>query len=150
MSVSPLHILGSHGWSGDGPPPPPRALRGALAFLARPQRVLFVLAAVWVLNLADLHYTLLEASSRHFSEMNPLAAWLLRQAPALLVGYKALLVGLGSSVMLCFRRHRLAEFGCWLVLAACAGVGLRWEVYFDHVAETLSDPAVNGIAIVPH
>lgn len=148
MSASPLQIFGSHALPGDGSRPP--LAHRALGFLARPRRVLFVLAAVWVLNLADLHHTLLEASSRHFSEMNPLAAWLLRQTPALLVAYKALLVGVGSSIMLCFRQHRLAELGCWFVLAVCAGVGLRWELYFDHVAETLSDPTVNGFAIVAH
>jgi hypothetical protein len=104
-------------------------------------RVLVVLSFVWVLNLLDLSFTLLEANGRHFRELNPVAAYMLDH-PHALVLYKASLVTIGSVIFLAFRRVRLVEIGCWFVLAAYVYVALRWSLYFDDLHICMNDPAI--------
>ena len=105
-------------------------------------RVLVVISAVWVLNLFDLSYTLLEADGRHFRELNPVAAYLLGH-PHALVMYKASLVIIGSVILLRHRRLRLVEIASWLILAAYVYVAIRWSLYFADLHICLSDPAVS-------
>ena len=102
----------------------------AFRWLIRPRRVLLLLAAIWVLNVFDLGYTLLEATQHHFVEMNPLAAGLIHAPTPLLVAYKASLVIVGSLVLLVFARHSTTEWACWFLLAVYVYVGLRWYLYF--------------------
>lgn len=104
-------------------------------------RVLVLLSTIWVLNLFDLCYTLLEANGRHFRELNPVAAYLLDH-PHALVLYKASLVTIGSVILLSHRRVRLVEFSCWFVLAAYVYVAIRWSMYFSDLHVCLADPAV--------
>lgn len=120
-------------------------------YLVRPRRVLFILAAVWVLNLFDLHYTLLEAPQRHFRELNPVAAQLLCGPPHLLIAYKLLLVAIGSAIMLSLRNHRATELGCWLIFATYAFVGVCWQAYYAHAMDLFDAPAasVPSLAALP-
>lgn len=99
-------------------------------WLIRPRRVLLLLAAIWVLNVFDLGYTLLESTQNHFVEMNPLAAGLIGEPTAMLVVYKASLVIIGSAVLLIFSRHSTTEWACWFLLAVYMYVGLRWCLYY--------------------
>lgn len=110
-------------------------------YFARSRRVLYVLAAVWVLNVFDLQYTLIESPHQHFVEMNPVAARLLDRPPVFLVTYKTALVLVGSVILLKLRRYGAAEVGCWCVLAAYAMVALCWQQYYIHAMETFGDPA---------
>jgi hypothetical protein len=112
-------------------------------WLVRSRRILLVLAAVWIINVFDLGYTLLEALYSDFIEMNPLAAKLIGASPHVLVGYKTVLSAIGSAILLVCRRHRAAELGCWLLLGAYVCVAVRWWSYYEQRLTVFDDPAVN-------
>ena len=110
---------------------PSAAPPGSASRLRRPQRVLLLLLGVWVLSAFDLGFTLHQARKHHFVEMNPLAARLLHGSPLTLVAYKFALLGAGTLILFCVRRHAVAELACWFLLAACFYVGVRWYVYYE-------------------
>ena len=112
-------------------------------WLTRPRRILLLLGAVWVLNVFDLGYTLLEATRGSFVEMNPVAAPLLAAPTYVLVIYKAALVTASSAVLLLLRRHRVVEVGCWFLLAVYLYVAARWILYYSDLLASLDDPTVN-------
>jgi hypothetical protein len=117
-------------------------------WLSRPRRVLLVLAAVWVINVFDLGYTLLESLHGDFVERNPVAARLMGTSPAVLVSYKTALLMISSAILLIFRRHRVAELGCWFLLTTYLYVAICWVVYYEHRLTTLQDPTVNADALL--
>ncbi len=117
----------------------PRALRRPL--WGRSQRVLYVLAAIWVLNFFDLGFTITESKAKLFRELNPLAATMMDH-PHALVLYKTSLVVIGSWLLLRYRRRRLTELACWLLLATNGYVGIRWQQYYADVMVTFHDPCV--------
>lgn len=126
------------------PSPPgvcPSTLLEVRSTWGRPQRVLYVLAAIWVLNFFDLGFTITESKARLFRELNPLAATMLDH-PIALVMYKSSLVLIGSWLLLRYRGRRLTELACWLLLATNGYVGLRWQQYYADVMVTMHDPCV--------
>ncbi|RMF81927.1 MAG: hypothetical protein D6744_06580 [Planctomycetota bacterium] len=112
-------------------------------WLIRPRRVLLVLAALWVLNIFDLGFTLLEATRANFIELNPLVGEHVRTNPAFVVAYKITLVAVGSTILLVLRRQRVAELGCWFLFAIYALLLMHWSGYYAYLHDTLSDPATN-------
>jgi hypothetical protein len=108
----------------------PFVRRRGFGWLTRARRVLLALAAVWVLNIFDLGFTLVESSHGHFTELNPIAASILSRPDYFLIAFKLGLLTLGSIILLVLREHRLAELGCWLLLAAYLYVGARWYAYY--------------------
>jgi hypothetical protein len=111
-------------------------------WLTRPRRILLLLGAVWVLNVFDLGYTLLEATRGSFVEMNPVAAPLLAAPTYALVVYKAALVITSSAILLVLRRHRVVEVGCWFLLAVYVYVATRWILYYQDLLSGVDDPTV--------
>ncbi len=108
----------------------------AAALLAgRLRRIVMLLIGVWALNAADLAFTLIEANSSHFIELNPIAANLLGGPPYFLVAYKLCLLALGTTILFCFRRHAVSELGCWFLLATCTYVLVRWYAYYHYLLE---------------
>jgi hypothetical protein len=120
------------------------------AWLTRPRRILLALAAVWFLNVVDLAFTLFESTRHAFVELNPLAARLLGAPPQYIILYKLVLVALGSAILLVLRRQRIAELGAWFLAATYASVAIRWAIYYEHVLESLNDPAVNVTLLINH
>jgi hypothetical protein len=115
-------------------PPTPGARRPQFgAWLTRPRRVLFLLAAVWVLSLFDLGFTLSERDRPSFEELNPLAAPLLSAPTHVIAAFKIALLAVGTVILVAVRRNALAEGACWFLLAAKLYVALRWYVYFDYL-----------------
>ncbi len=112
-------------------------------WLTRPRRILLLLGAVWVLNVFDLGYTLLEATRGTFVEMNPVAAPMLAAPTFVLVIYKAALVTASSAILLLLRRHRVAEVGCWFLLGVYLYVAARWILYYEDLLGSLDDATVN-------
>ena len=119
------------------------SLARCFGWLTRPRRILLVLGAVWVINVFDLGYTLLESMRKDFVEVNPVAAQLVGTSPSELILYKTALVVTGSVILLVHRRHRIAELGCWFLLGAYLFVAIRWWLYYEHLLEALANPAVN-------
>ena len=111
------------------------------AGLQRAHRVLLLLVVIWGLNAFDLGFTLHQAPSLHFVEMNPLAARLLDAPPAALFTYKFSLVGAGTVILVSLRRHTVSELACWFLLAAYFYVAARWFVYYER-ALTIPEDAL--------
>jgi hypothetical protein len=124
------------------------ALKRCFRWLIRPRRVLLLLTAVWIVNIFDLGYTLLESIRRDFIEVNPLAAKLVGASPEALVVYKAALVVVSSAILLAHRRQRIAELACWFLFAIHLYVGICWARYYEDMLETLIDPAVNSDPLI--
>jgi len=101
------------------------------AWFNRPRRILLLLAAVWVVAVFDLGYTLAESGTADFVEMNPLAAKLLGGPQHFLMAYKFGLLSIGTGILLALRRHAAAEVGCWLLFGFKLYLGIRWYLYFD-------------------
>jgi hypothetical protein len=125
-----------------------RALVHSFRWLTRSRRVLLTLAAVWVINLLDLGYTLLESINSGFIELNPLAARLIGQSASALVGYKLALLLVSSTILLICRRHRVAELSCWLLMAVYLYVAICWCCYYEQRLISFDDPAVNVDPII--
>jgi hypothetical protein len=117
-----------------GPLPDPASpSRSAQIFrwFNRPRRVLLTLSLVWVISIFDLGFTLLEANSGYFVELNPVAERLLAGPVYGVAAFKFGLTGLGTIILLCLRRNSTAEWACWFLLAAKLYVAIRWFAYFD-------------------
>jgi len=110
--------------------------------------VLLALAAVWIINVLDLGYTLLESLYSGFIELNPVAAKLIGGSTIVLVGYKLALLLLSSAILLIYRRHRVAELGCWFLLVVYLYVAICWWCYYEHRLVSFDDPAVNVDPII--
>ncbi|KPK86048.1 MAG: hypothetical protein AMJ81_02160 [Phycisphaerae bacterium SM23_33] len=96
----------------------------------RARRVALLLAGAWLINGFDLAFTLLATGHRHFVELNPIAASIIHNTPAL-VAYKVFFVAFGSLILLRFRTRLLTEVGCWSVCAIYSGLaGMWWRYYF--------------------
>lgn len=112
----------------------PRSWHGFLRHCTRPRRILLLLAVLWLLNVLDLRFTMLEASGNVlFNELNPVAAHLLGNSLDALVAYKLTLVALASLILWRLRSYSPAEWGTWLATAAYAAVFMQWMLYF-HIA----------------
>lgn len=97
----------------------------------RPARVALLLAAVWLLNMFDLHFTLTAARMGPFIELNPVAARMLETGDMLaLTLYKVSLVAIGSAILWQYRRLKLSELGCWMLVCMYSGVAIRWQNYY--------------------
>lgn len=100
------------------------------------------LAGIWVLGVFDLAFTLHEALSPCFTEMNPVAAWLLTQPGYMIIAYKFTMLGVGSLILLYLRMHRVAELAAWFLLAVKLYVAGRWMLYYAALIENDIDPFV--------
>lgn len=123
--------------------PRPDEASSTFRWLIRSRRIILALAAIWVINVFDLGFTLHESQRYHFVELNPVAASMLRDAPHLLVAYKISLVTIASAILIALRRERVCELGCWLILAVYGCVGVRWMFYYEELLATIPDPAIN-------
>jgi hypothetical protein len=96
----------------------------------RPWRVAQLIAALWVLSLADLFFTLWAHQFTPFNELNPLARALLdSQSFAGLVVMKVGLTGVGAAIFWCLRRYAKAELALWLLVGVYVLLALRWSNY---------------------
>lgn len=96
------------------------------AVYSRPQRVLAVLSAVWMLNAYDLWMTLEAAGHGLLVELNPVAAMILPGGTTAIILYKLSLVTLGSTLLVACRRHRASEYGAWTTLVVYGLLTSHW------------------------
>ena len=116
---------------GATPPLPARPLFGGPSW-----RVGQLVAALCVLSLADLFFTIWAHRYTPFHEGNPLARALLeRDAIAGLVLFKAALTALGAGIFWRLRRHLRAEVALWALDGVYVMLALRWS---DYTAVTMS------------
>ncbi|MGE0481127.1 MAG: DUF5658 family protein [Phycisphaerae bacterium] len=118
-------------------------------WLTRPRRILIALAAMWVLNIFDLGFTIAESVHGHFVEVNPIAARLLGGPTWLLALYKFSLITFGTVILLSLRKHRIAEWGAWFLFATYLYVGVRWFVYYQGLYTDTPHPVHAVLAWMP-
>ena len=93
-------------------------------------RVVQLLAALWVLSLADLAFTLWAHRFTDFNELNPLARALLdNRSFTALVGMKVGLTALGAGIFWHLRRYARAEVALWALVGVYVLLVLRWSDY---------------------
>ena len=95
----------------------------------RPRRVALLLVGTWVINAFDLAFTLLATGHRHFVELNPIAASIIGNTPAL-IAYKILVVAFGSAILLKYRTRLLTEIGCWGICAVYSVLAAIWWKFY--------------------
>jgi hypothetical protein len=117
-------------------------LRRRFAWLNRPRRMLLALAAVWVIAVFDLGFTLFERDSPEFVELNPVAAHVLSGPTHGVMAYKFGLLGLGTLILLPLRRHAVAELACWFLFVAQVYLAVRWYAYYDCVLHSHINPLI--------
>jgi len=113
-------------------------------WLNRSRRVLLTLAAVWVVGIFDLGYTLAEWGTSDFAEANPVAAKVLSQSVRTAVLFKFGLLGVSSLILLAVRRHFIAELGCWFLFVTMMYVAIRWYCYFDCLVRDYVNPLIRA------
>ncbi len=107
-----------------------RALRQD-ANACRARRVVLLILALWLINLADLGLTLCARDIGGFHELNPVARPLIGSTSALVI-FKLSLVSISSLIMLTYRRHLWTELGCWVLIAVYTGLSFVWVQYYSH------------------
>jgi hypothetical protein len=112
------------------------------AWLNRPRRILLTLSVIWIVAIFDLGFTLSEFGTSHFVEMNPLASSLLGGSANGIIAYKFGLLSFGTFILLCLRRHAVAEMACWFLLATKFYLAVRWFCYFDCLISGYSNPLI--------
>ena len=99
----------------------------------RTRRVLGLLSLLWLLNLADLVFTLWAHHFTPFHEVNPVARSLLDN-PAALVLFKLMTTATGTAIFWRLRPYARAEAAlCGIVLVYVA-LAIRWADYTHDVA----------------
>lgn len=111
-------------------------------WLNRSRRILLTLAGVWIISVFDLFFTLNEAMSANFVELNPVAATLLHGPPNIVAAFKFGLLGGATVILLALRRHFIAELACWFLLATKVYVAVRWFSYYDCLMNDYVDPLI--------
>jgi len=94
----------------------------------RPRRVFAALTLLWVLNIFYLIVTVLSARAADFQEGNPVAKELVT-SPLSLTAYKLTLLISATIIFLAYRRHRIAELGCWGACTVYLVLAHVWQVY---------------------
>jgi hypothetical protein len=100
-----------------------------------------LLAALSVLAGFDLAFTQSQLERGNFAELNLLAA-VVACGPAGMATYKAVLFGLGATILYRYRGRWESEVGLWVLLACHLGLMVWWLAYLGAVETCLNDPAV--------
>ena len=112
---------------------PQSGLARAWAWLAqsRSHRVWCLLLGLWVINAFDLAFTLMSHREGLLQEANPLAAAVLAQGSLAVCCYKVVLVIIGSSILIRYRRNWLAECTALTVLTVYVFVAMQWKTCYE-------------------
>jgi hypothetical protein len=97
----------------------------------RSERVIWLLAGVVVLSLADLFLTLTYLTSVGMSEGNPIAVWLLHSTNSVwpLAVYKMMTVAICVSLLYLHRRKRQSELASWCAMCILIALSIWWNQY---------------------
>ncbi len=97
----------------------------------RTGRVLWLLAGITVLSLADLLLTLTYMMSVGMNEGNPIAAWIVTatQSPWALAMYKLVTVTICVGLLYRVRHQRVGELAAWCSLLILVALSVWWNQY---------------------
>jgi hypothetical protein len=97
----------------------------------RARRTVVLLAAVVLLSVIDLVFTINQMQTHGMAEGNPLVVHLARQTQSVVVIslYKMVTVILSVGVLFRLRRHAQAELAAWCALIILSGLSVQWVRY---------------------
>lgn len=99
-------------------------------------RVVALIAAGWVLGLADLVLTLTYLMNVGLFEGNPLARWIIAfGSPWLVVGFKLGSMVVSSGILFWQRRRWQAELGAILAVVVLARLTMQWMGYIAFASD---------------
>lgn len=102
---------------------------------ARCRRVLLLVALIAILSVGDLLVTLTMLNSLGMEEVNPFAAFIIRQqSPVGLVLFKIGSVLGCVSIILVVRHRRQGEVAAWIAAGILTVLTVRWSAYTSEVA----------------
>jgi len=103
---------------------------------SRPQRVIELLAMVFLLSGIDLAITLGQITSVGMFEDNPIALIVIRATGtvASLIALKTLTLGVSVGIMSALRHRWQAEVGAWVALGVLIWLTVRWSLYLQVMA----------------
>ena len=107
----------------------------------RGRRVVVLLAAIFVLSMADLAATLANLHSTGMVEANPVARFVIERGDSWgLAAYKLATVGICIALLFRLRHHVQGEAASWVGLAILAGLSFYWGHYTTpmHSPEAIS------------
>lgn len=102
----------------------------------RENRMLYLLIAVWIINLFDLGLTLIARQQRLLTELNPLAVHVFAWGPVAVAVYKMALLAAGTAILWWQRRRPMAELALCGYAVICLGLAVHWYRLY-HTAEPL-------------
>jgi len=108
-----------------------------------------LLAALWVLSIADLIFTLWAHWFTPFQEMNPIAdAFLGRGLIPSLIIFKLTVTLIGTAVFWRVRQHAKARFALWGLVFVYVLLAVRWSDYTHRAAVETADNHGDVVAVL--
>jgi hypothetical protein len=108
----------------------PRLSARPALFWSRQARVCWLIFAIAVLSIADLHMTLVHLTSIGMSEENPIARLVMSaNSPAALIAWKLTSVGAACLAFFAGRHKRISEIAAWFCCAVLVWLTVRWGQY---------------------
>lgn len=99
---------------------------------ARGRRVMLLLSLVAILSVGDLLVTMIFLGSTGMVELNPLAAYMIRnQSAAGLVCFKLGSVLMSVSILLMIRHTRRGEIAAWIAACILVALMFHWSRYTE-------------------
>ncbi len=118
----------------------PQAIPILPSVRAQGRRVTLLVAAILLMGLADLAITLTYMKSVGMLELNPIARYMLDIGSIdQLVRYKLFTMTLSCGVLFVLRKHRKAEFGAWICVAALFLLTMHWVRYNSTITDYTND-----------
>ena len=116
-------------------PLPEPALGRRTLVRTRQARVCWLIFAIAVLSIADLHMTLVHLTSIGMSEGNPIARLVMStNSPAALIAWKMTSVGAACLAFYAGRKKLVGEVAAWFCCAVLVWLTLRWGQYSTELA----------------
>jgi hypothetical protein len=114
--------------------PEPHLVRRTLV-KTRAARVCWLIFAIAVLSIADLHMTLVHLTSIGMSEGNPIARLVMStNSPGMLIAWKMTSVGAACLAFYAGRKKLVGEVAAWFCCAVLVWLTLRWGEYSTELA----------------
>lgn len=104
-------------------------------FATRPARVCWLVFAIAVLSLADLHMTLEHLTTIGMGEANPIARLIMStNSPAALIAWKLTSVAAACLAFYAGRRRPVGEVAAWFCCLVLIWLIFRWGAYSTELA----------------
>lgn len=103
-------------------------------------RVTLLLAATFIMGVADLALTLTYVTSMGMVELNPLARFIMEHGSVQAVAlFKFGAMTVNGGILFIFRQRRIAEIAAWICFIVMVALSLKWSMYASHMSHFASE-----------